>query len=152
MLSRRAFTFGLASGLVSMCLPFAAHARAARFNMTGGFALGGVDPVAYFRLGRVVMGRPEYALMWKGAIWLFDQPAHLVAFEADPYGHAPRYGGYCAMSTALGVLAAGDPEFWAIHDGRLYLIKTGADMDRWRVDVPGNIARADSNWPAVLGR
>ncbi len=35
---------------------------------TGGIAISGYDPVAYFADGKAVKGSPAHALMWRGAI------------------------------------------------------------------------------------
>jgi len=43
------------------------------------------------------------------------------------------------------------PEAWSIVDRRLYLNASRRVQRRWERDIPGNIARAGANWPAVLG-
>jgi hypothetical protein len=43
------------------------------------------------------------------------------------------------------------PEAWAIVDDRLYLNYSRRVQRQWSRDIPGNIARADANWPGVLG-
>jgi hypothetical protein len=45
-----------------------------------------------------------------------------------------------------------DPEAFQIVDGHLYLIYSKSVQMRWQQDVPGNIAKAEANWPAVLGK
>lgn len=41
---------------------------------------------------------------------------------ADPEKYAPQYGGYCAWAVSEKKdFAPGDPQYWAIEDGKLYL-------------------------------
>jgi hypothetical protein len=51
-----------------------------------------------------------------------------------------------------GTTADIDPESWAIVDGLLYLNLNKRIQRRWQKDIPGNITKADRNWPGVLGR
>jgi YHS domain-containing protein len=114
-----------------------------------GFAIRGTDPVAYFEEGRPVAGDPGLAAEWQGATWLFASAANRDAFAANPERYAPQYGGYCAYAVAQGALATIDPEAWTIHEGRLYLNFSPTVRIVWREDVPGNISKADANWPAL---
>jgi hypothetical protein len=43
------------------------------------------------------------------------------------------------------------PKAWAIVDVRLYLNSSRRVQRQWSRNVPGNIARANANWPDVLG-
>ncbi|MFO0690604.1 MAG: YHS domain-containing (seleno)protein [Myxococcota bacterium] len=113
-------------------------------------ALDGYDPVAYFTDGRPVPGRAEFELAWRGATWRFASAEHRALFEADPERYAPRYGGYCAWAMAQGREASGDPRFWKIVGGRLYLNYDASVQKKWEADIPGFIERADANWPRLL--
>lgn len=113
-------------------------------------AVSGYDPVAYFREGKPVEGSSNHQFEWNGATWRFASAENLAAFEADPEAFAPRYGGYCAWAVSQGYTASTDPTAWRIVDGRLYLNYSHAVQRRWAQDIPGNIAKADGNWPAVL--
>lgn len=115
----------------------------------GGMALAGHDPVAYFTEGVPRPGDPAIALDWDGVRWLFATEANREAFRADPAAFAPQYGGYCAWAMAEGYTAPIDPEAWRIVDGRLYLNYSRRVQSRWEDDIPGNISRADANWPAA---
>ena len=117
----------------------------------GGLAIHGIDPVAYFRQSAPVRGAADHTLMWRGAVWHFANAENMAAFEADPQGFAPQYGGYCAFAVSRGYTASTDPEAWTIHDGKLYLNYSLSVRSRWAQDIPGNVAAADANWPGVLG-
>lgn len=115
-----------------------------------GIAIRGTDPVAYFTKGIVEKGTNDLPLMWRGATWHFSDPLHLVAFEADPEAYAPQYGGYCAYAVSKGGIATTDPEAWTIHNDKLYLNFSLTVRGIWSEDIPGNIEKADANWPGVL--
>ncbi|MBY0401810.1 YHS domain-containing protein [Myxococcota bacterium] len=113
-------------------------------------AVGGYDPVAYFDEGRPVEGKAAFELEWKGATWRFASAEHRARFEAKPEQYAPRYGGYCAWAMADGREASGDPRYWKIVDGKLYLNYDASVQKKWETDIPGFIKRADQNWPRLL--
>lgn len=113
-------------------------------------AVDGYDPVAYFTQGEPTKGSAEFSLQYRGAEWRFASADNLRAFRADPEAYAPQYGGYCAWAVAQGYTARGNPKYWAIVDGRLYLNYDAGVQRKWEADIPGFIARADANWPAVL--
>lgn len=115
-------------------------------------AVRGYDPVAYFTLARPVEGSSEFEVEWMGARWRFSTAENLAAFEANPEAYAPQYGGYCAWAVAQGYTASSDPEAWKIVGGRLYLNYSKSVQGRWEQDIPGNIAKANGNWPAVLDK
>jgi hypothetical protein len=48
-----------------------------------------------------------------------------------------------------GQTAGIDPEAWRIVGSRLFLNYSKAIQARWAKDVPGNIAKADANWPGI---
>ena len=113
-------------------------------------AASGYDPVAYFVEGRPVEGRKGFEFEWNGATWRFVDAKNLAAFAADPEIFAPQYGGYCAWAVSQGTTASTDPEAWRIVDGKLYLNYSKSVQSTWVQDIPGNIAKADGNWPGVL--
>lgn len=106
----------------------------------------GYDVVAYFRDGRAVEGSKSYEVRYRGAIWRFSSTSNRDAFEAAPEDYAPRYGGYCAWAMAQGKKAPGNPKFWKIVDGKLYLNYDQAIQDDWETDIPGFIEQADQEW------
>jgi YHS domain-containing protein len=114
-----------------------------------GSAIEGYDPVAYFKEGRPVEGDSDYSYEWMGATWYFASAEHRDLFAADPERYAPQYGGYCAWAVSQGYTAKIDPQAWAVVDDRLYLNYSQDVQKRWQEDVPGNIAKADANWPGI---
>jgi YHS domain-containing protein len=146
------FTVPLVALLLAGAAP--ATALAAKSSVYTGFlsslAVNGYDPVAYFTEKRPVKGSAKYELKHKGATWRFASQKNLDAFKADPDKYAPRYGGYCAWAVSQGYTAKGDPNYWKIVDGKLYLNYDASVQSRWEKDIPGFISKADKNWPAVI--
>jgi YHS domain-containing protein len=118
-------------------------------SFLGGVAIEGTDPVAYFTGGKPVPGSSEFEHEWMGATWRFASAEHRDRFAADPEKYAPQYGGYCAWAVSQGYTAKIDPAAWKIVDGKLYLNYSPAVQSQWQSDIPGNIAKADANWPAI---
>ena len=119
-------------------------------TLLGSLALDGYDPVAYFTDGKPVEGAKEFTVDWNGATWRFASAAHRDEFAKAPETYAPQYGGYCAWAVSQNYTADADPEAWTIVDGKLYMNYNAKVMERWKQDIPGNIAKADGNWPKLL--
>jgi YHS domain-containing protein len=115
-------------------------------------AVGGYDPVAYFSQGRPLAGKRAITLTWKGVTWRFATEANRDLFKQNPEAYAPQYGGYCAWAVSRGYTAKGDPRYWKIVDGKLYLNYDAGVQKDWEKDIPGNIGKADRNWPKVLDK
>lgn len=114
-----------------------------------GLAIRGYDPVAYFTEGKPVEGKADFTHSYEGTTWRFASAANRDAFAADPLRYAPQYGGYCAYAVSQGYTASIDPDAWRIVDDKLYLNYSKSVQRRWERDVPGNIAKADTNWPGL---
>lgn len=141
----------LAASLLMLAL--AAPARAlSPINKTtfGGLAIDGWDPVAYFTDGKPVEGTKAYSFDWNGATWRFASAAHRDLFAQAPEKYAPQYGGYCAWAVSRGYTADIDPEAWKIEGGRLFLNYSLDVQKKWALDIPGNVAQGDVNWPKLL--
>jgi len=149
MPSRRLFLACVTLSLTGLALP--GRADSPMFHSADGAAINGYDAVSYFTDGTPTKGKVDFAVMWKGVVWQFANLQNREAFEANPRSFAPQYGGYCAYAVSRGYRASAAPEAWRIVAGKLYLIHTQAVQQVWARDIDGNIARADGNWPSVLG-
>lgn len=115
-------------------------------------AIKGYDTVAYFTDGKAVKGSEEFEYEWLEARWRFASAEHRDLFAADPERYAPQYGGFCADAMAFGDTVAGNPEAWAIIEGKLYLNYAGPDgtdmsgHDDFVKESAAEIANADANW------
>lgn len=137
------------AAVASIAAVLTATAVAGEFFEKDGAALRGYDPVAYFTAGQPTKGSAKYKADYKGSTFHFASQANRDAFVADPAKYAPQYGGYCAYGTAGGYKAAIDPAAFTVVDGKLYLNYNRSVQKEWNKDVPGYIAKADRNWPAV---
>ncbi len=117
------------------------------YTKRNNLAVDGYDPVAYFTLGEATKGAAEHELEWNGAVWRFANAENKAAFESEPERYAPQYGGWCAWAAAGDYLARGDARHWKIVDDKLYLNYNAGIKRKWEKDVPGNIEKADVNWP-----
>ena len=115
-----------------------------------GVAIGGYDSVAYFTKGEATKGDKAFVLSYKGADWRFSSQENLDLFSANPEKYAPQYGGYCAYAASKGALAKGDPEAWTVYKDKLYLNFSKSVRALWKTDIPGNVAKADVNYPKLL--
>ncbi len=112
-------------------------------------AVGGYDPVAYFNKGKPIEGSSDFTTEHDGVTWYFESAENRDAFIKDPAAYAPQYGGHCAWAAAQGKLAKGDPNYWKIVNGKLYLNYNQDIQNQWQADIPGFISTADKNWPAI---
>jgi YHS domain-containing protein len=109
-------------------------------------AIKGYDPVAYFTMGRAVQGKPEFALVVDDVRYQFATAKHLEMFRKDPDHYAPQYGGLCAMGLgAKGYKVEANPQFWVIHEGRLYLTQREFGPRGFKKDPKRWVASADAH-------
>lgn len=149
MFNRRQILTSLAALPVSF-VASSGHATSPMVFAPDGLAINGYDPVSYFTETKPVLGKPNQAVMWKGATWQFSSANNRIAFESDPWAFAPRYGGYCAYAMSIGETSTTDPYAWRIHNNNLFLIHDLATRQFWLRDIDENINRANRNWPAIL--
>ena len=121
----------------------------APINIKEDFAVHGYDPVSYFADGKPQAGSDLFVYEWQGVRWRFVSAAHRDAFKIDPQKYAPQFGGYCSLAASLGKVADGDPKQWAVVDGKLFLNNNPRAQAAWDEDRPGNIGRANKNWPLI---
>ena len=151
-------TLGLSAAvslaIVAGTLPSTVHAydpaSTAAINVAeDAVILHGHDAVAYFTSGKPVQGDTKFSASYGGATYRFASDANRKAFQANPTAYAPQYGGFCAMGAALGKKLDVDPTQFKVVDGKLYLNVNADVFKKWSENVPGNIATADANWPAI---
>lgn len=120
------------------------------FANSNDIAINGYDTVAYFTQSEPVSGLPQLSVEWNGAVWFFATSWTREMFINDPVAYAPQFGGYCALAASKGAIAPTAPDAWTIYEDKLYLNFNLRARDVWRQDIPGNIAKAEANWPAIL--
>jgi YHS domain-containing protein len=112
-------------------------------------ALHGFDPVAYFVEGAPRQGRADLAKVHDGVTYYFASESHRDAFAKDPARYVPAYGGFCAYGVSVGKKFDGDPRFWTVSGGRLYLNLNADIAKKFQEDVPGSIAKAETQWRKI---
>lgn len=116
-----------------------------------GIAIDGSDPVGYFTQNGPVRGDAGVTIQYKGATWRFADQGSADAFAANPTAYEPQFGGYCAWAVGQGYIASTVPEAWTIHNDKLYLNYSRGVRRRFERNLEDNIAKAEANWPKVLG-
>ncbi len=118
------------------------------YNVTDdNVAIRGYDTVAYFVDGKATKGKSEFEHRWHDTRWLFANATNRNLFAANPTRYAPQYGGYCSVGLSVGEVANADPENWTIVDGKLYLIKSKASLERWKAGgEPYYLRHSAGNW------
>lgn len=117
-----------------------------------GVGLHGYDPVAYFTVGKPIVGSDKFEAAYEGVRYRFSSAENRDAFTKEPAKYAPAYGGFCAMGASLGKKFDGDPNYWKIVNGKLY-VNVNADADKvWKENPPANISKGDQNWPEIKGK
>ena len=114
--------------------------------------INGYDPVAYFTDGKSVKGNGYHVADYEGVIYVFANKKNRKVFEANPEKYIPAYGGYCAYGVAVGKKFIADPNVWEVVDGKLYLNLDNKIKGIWVKDVPGNISKANANWPTIKNK
>ena len=56
------------------------------------------------------------------------------------------------FGVAEGAKFDGDPEYWTVHDGKLYLNLNGDVLMLWRKNIKGNLDIAKHNWKKIAGK
>jgi len=152
MMSRILFAVSLLAGSM--------HAAQAgpQYVDKSGFAVGGYDVVAYYRLEQSPIGEPQPGAVpgkasitaeYNGVTWAFASEENRARFVADPEKYAPAFDGHCAYGVSKGGKVPGNPNLWRIVDGELYLNITPNVADFFTQDLAGNIAKAESNWQSL---
>ena len=109
----------------------------------------GYDLVSYHSEGKPVRGDGNNLVVVDGVTYLFANEENKNAFEKNTEKYLPAYGGYCAFGVSVNKKFVGDPEVWKIVDGTLYLNLDRNIQKIWFEDIPGNIVKAEQNWPNI---
>lgn len=116
----------------------------------GNVAAGGYDVTAYFSgKGTPQKGNKAFSVTYNGAVYHFASKANADLFKATPAKFAPQYGGYCSWAMASGYKAPGDPEYYKVVGGKLYLNYDKSVQDKWNKDISGFISKANGEWQKI---
>lgn len=109
----------------------------------------GYDLVAYHTGDNAVAGSGRYASVHAGVTYLFSSEANKKTFEENPQKYLPAYGGYCAYGVSIGKKFDGNPLYWKLVNGKLYLNLDNEIAQLWEKDLSANIEKANTTWPKI---
>ena len=123
--------------------------RLKHFNIDGGLAIQGYDPVSYFD-GKAREGKKKYSFEHQGITYRFLSAANMAKFQKDPSHFEPAYGGWCAYAMGVaGEKAKIDPETFKILNNRLYLFYNfwgNNTLNGWNKDENSLESKANQQW------
>ncbi len=150
----------VATALVGLALLPTAAAQegraASHYDLDGGLALEGYDPVAYFEVGagQAVKGKADLTVEHGGVTYRFANEKNKRTFEAAPELYEPAYGGWCAYAMSKGKKVAVKPTIFRIGEGRLLLFSDTDYLefdDDWVPDEHALLKKADAKWKELTG-
>lgn len=112
-------------------------------------ALQSHDPVAYFTVGKPVLGSEAFSAEYEGATYRFSSAANRQTFLSDPAKYVPLHGGFCQQGAANGRKLDGDPNLFNIANGRLAVFSYPAAFEAFKKDPEGNAKKAEANWATI---
>jgi YHS domain-containing protein len=115
-----------------------------------GLALQGYDPIGFFRENRPVKGDPRFQSVYRSATYHFASAQNKSEFDAQPAKYEPQFGGYCGYGVSVNKLAPIDVKYFQVLDGKLILQHNQKAWDLWSKDVPGNLKKANENFPGLI--
>jgi len=127
------------------------------YNLEGGVALSGYDPVAYFLEGggEPRKGKASVTQLHAGVTYRFASEENRDLFRADPERYEPAFGGWCAWAMVDGERVEVDPESFLVENGRLFVFYDGFFADtrkKWLRKGGEELApKADSKWRGISG-
>jgi len=127
--------------------------RKKNFNVAGGIAIAGYDPVSYFD-HKPLKGKSDYSYKHEGITYLFANENNLKRFKTSVDKYEPEYGGWCAYAMGeSGEKVKIDPETYKIYNGKLYLFYNfwlNNTLKDWNKDEAKLKQNADLNWKKIL--
>lgn len=115
----------------------------ARFAEPG---LGGRCPVTYHEAGVALMGNSDYSAVYGGWTYHFLSEEKKKQFLEDPERFLPRFRGTCVTMLAEGMMVTGNPEFFLLNEGRLYLFQDSPQRIRFMKNPHGILTDAEKQW------
>ncbi len=111
-----------------------------------GVAVRGFDTVALFSDGALIKGHPRHWSVYQDAIWLFATAKNKMLFDAAPDRFVPAHGGFCAYCLVSDNKVPGDPTYWTLTQGKLYLHSSANNAENWSEAAEALAVRAETGW------
>jgi len=129
------------------CAKIAEPAQVMSVNNT---ALNGYDPVAYHVSFKAVQADKTYVYTYDNVNWNFESESNMQMFKANPTAYIPEFSGFCAYELVEGDLVISDPEFWYIHNDKLYLFENEDNKQEWFRKIDSMLLKGVKAWSLVL--
>lgn len=128
--------------------------RQKHFNVSNQVCIQGYDPVAYFKQGKAVAGKKEFAVSAEGVIYYCSTKENKELLLKNYTAYEPQYGGWCAYAMGnSGEKVNIDPETFKIVNGKLYLFYNAFfnnTLKTWNKDESKLMTKADNNWKILF--
>jgi hypothetical protein len=128
--------------------------RKQHFNLENTIAIQGYDPVAYFKSGKAVKGKKEFAVNAEGIIYYCSTAANKALLIQNYTAYEPQYGGWCAYAMgSSGEKVDITPETFNIVDGKLYLFYNAYfnnTLNSWNKAETTLKKSADLHWNKII--
>lgn len=134
---------------VTSAIVIAASSLASAVEPNSVVGVGGYDLVSYQTSKKPLQGNGNHVVQHQGVNYLFSSKGNAKKFDANKEKYLPAYGGYCAFGASVGKKFIADPTVWEVVDGKLYMNLDNGIKTLWVKDIPGNINKANKNWPDI---
>lgn len=145
--------------LVMLMITFASFGqsqekRLAEYNLKSKVAIQGYDPVAYFKQGKAIEGKKQFAVSYQGVVYYFLSEGNKAIFSKNPASYEPQYGGWCAFAMGdYGEKVDVDPKTFKIVDGKLYLFYNrylNNTLKSWNKNEAVLMKKGNANWAKMI--
>jgi len=115
---------------------------------------GGFDLITYFEGSEgPKAGNEKFAHQVEGLTYHFVSQENLERFKKSPEEYLPQFGGWCAMSLALGRFLCPDHDNYKVEDGKLYIFETTGFTNGkilWNKNPDQNRKKANSEYKKAI--
>jgi YHS domain-containing protein len=143
----------LSSVLLTSIAQDATTLRKKQYNLDGGVAISGYDPVAYFKQGKAIKGKKEFSVSADGVVYYLSSAENKEEFKKNYSKYEPQYGGWCAYAMGNdGTKVEVDPETFKIIDSKLFLFYNkffNNTLKSWNKNETRLKTNADANWQKI---
>ena len=111
--------------------------------------VGGFDPLSYFQGAIPAAGSETFSSAVEGVTYRFSSESNLKKFNANPTKYLPQFGGWCAMTLAMGRATTPKYDNFVVTGGKLYLFERTVSVngrELWLKDPKANEKIASTNY------
>ena len=112
-------------------------------------ALGGYDPVGYFKEHKALEGSHAFQTTYDEVTYYFANEGHKHTFLKNPEKYLPEFGGWCSMTLAMGRATTPVYDNFLVTQGKLFLFERTMSVngrELWQQDPKENNKRAHHHY------